>query len=185
MFIGPIPDYYDKNEVSQLFSKYGDIASIIVSKKTKGRHNAFLKFKTRAATELAKYESEGLMVENVPVKVNWGFGFGPKKHFNYDRGDSIIPLSELSHEEKENLVTAPVGGFQGQTVRELMTIEEPEAPYRPEWKNSDKRPNMDDMNHTKKRTRFNNNNNNNDMYYDNRQQFYQQNKTSFTPSTIP
>lgn len=174
LFIGPIPDHYDKNEVAQLFSQYGDIASIIVSKKTKGRHNAFLKFKTRAATETAKYESEGLVVENVPVKVNWGFGFGPKKHFDYDRGDSIIPLTELSNDEKQNLVTAPVGGFQGQPVRDHMVIEEPEAHYRPEWKNSDNnKRSMDDHGMSnRKRTRFN------DI---NQQQFYN-NNSPFAPS---
>lgn len=123
--------------MAHLFSKYGELASVIVSKKLKGRHNAFLKFLTRSSTEAAKYGSVGLVVDDVPVKVNWAFGFGPKKHFNYDRGDSIIPLSELSDEEKDNLMTAPVGGFQGQPVRELMTVEEPEAQYRPEWKTDD------------------------------------------------
>ncbi|GAA5807489.1 hypothetical protein MFLAVUS_000851 [Mucor flavus] len=137
LFVGPIPDDYEKEDVAHLFSKYGELASVIVSKKLKGRHNAFLKFLTRASTEAAKYGSAGLVVEDVPVKVNWAFGFGPKKHFNYDRGDSIIPLAELSHEEKDNLMTAPVGGFQGQPVREFMTVEEPEAQYRPEWKNAD------------------------------------------------
>jgi RNA recognition motif-containing protein len=137
LFVGPIPDHYEKEDVAHLFSKYGELASVIVSKKLKGRHNAFLKFLTRASTEAAKYGSAGLIVEDVPVKVNWAFGFGPKKHFNYDRGDSIIPLAELSNEEKDNLMTAPVGGFQGQPVREFMTVEEPEAQYRPEWKNAD------------------------------------------------
>lgn len=78
------------------------------------------------------------MVEGMPVKVNWGFGFGPKKHFNYDRGDSIIPLAELSAEEKDNLVIARVGGFQGQPVRDRMVIEEPEAEYKPEWKDDER-----------------------------------------------
>lgn len=135
LFVGPIPDHYEKEDVAHLFSKYGELASVIVSKKLKGRHNAFLKFTTRACTEAAKYDSAGLIVEGIPVKVNWAFGFGPKKHFNYDRGDSIIPLAELSPDEKDNLMTAPVGGFQGQPVVELMTVEEPEAQYRPEWKN--------------------------------------------------
>jgi hypothetical protein len=44
----------------------------------------------------------------------------------------------LSHEEKDNLVTTPVGGFRGQPVRDQMTIEEPEVEYKPEWKKSDK-----------------------------------------------
>ncbi|KAI9483890.1 MAG: hypothetical protein EXX96DRAFT_158102 [Benjaminiella poitrasii] len=134
LFVGPIPDHYEEEDVSQLFSKYGELASVIVAKKIKGRHNAFLKFTTRASTQIAKEESEGLVVEAVPVKVNWAFGFGPKKHFNFDRGESIIPLAELSDEEKSNLVTAPVGGFQGQMLRDRTVIEEPEAQYRPEWK---------------------------------------------------
>ncbi|RCH87586.1 hypothetical protein CU098_001102 [Rhizopus stolonifer] len=133
LFVGPIPDHYEKEDVSKLFSKYGDIASVIVSKKLKGRHNAFLKYTTRASTEAAKHNGAGLIVEGVPVKVNWGFGFGPKKYFDYTRGDSIIPLSELSEEEKDNLVIARIGGFQGQPVRDGMIIEEPEAQYKPEW----------------------------------------------------
>lgn len=180
MFVGPIPDDYEKEDVAHLFSKYGELASVIVSKKLKGRHNAFLKFLTRASTEAAKYGSAGLVVEDVPVKVNWAFGFGPKKHFNYDRGDSIIPLAELSHEEKDNLMTAPVGGFQGQPVREFMTVEEPEAQYRPEWKNADdnnqpartgafKRQgpsgaNFEEINSSRKRGRFSSGGNNHDDY---------------------
>lgn len=196
LFVGPIPDHYEKNDVAQLFSKYGELASVIVAKKLKGRHNAFLKFTTRASTEAAKYESEGLVVEDVPVKVNWAFGFGPKKHFNYDRGDSIIPLAELSSVEKDTLVNAPVGGFHGQPVRELMVIEEPEAQYRPEWKHAngggggDDQPrgfkrqqgsqmgsgaNFEEINHGRKRGRFaagNKHNNREDGYHQNPSKFY-------------
>ncbi|CAO3654880.1 unnamed protein product [Mucor hiemalis] len=169
LFVGPIPDHYEKEDVAHLFSTYGELASVIVSKKLKGRHNAFLKFTTRASTEAAKYDSSGLVVEGVPVKVNWAFGFGPKKHFNYNRGDSIIPLAELSPDEKDNLQTAPVGGFQGQPVVELMTVEEPEAQYRPEWKNENNNSgfkrqqpnggrsgaNFEEINTSRKRSRFN------------------------------
>jgi hypothetical protein len=181
--VGPIPDHYEKEDVTHIFSKYGELASVIVSKKYKGKHNAFLKFTTRASTEAAKYESVGLLVEGVPVKVNWAFGFGPKKHFNYDRGDSIIPLAELSNDEKDNLMTAPVGGFQGQPVRELMTVEEPEAQYRPEWKNdnNDHQPqrgggqkrqgpsgaNFEEINSNRKRSRFGGGGGNNNMNDDN------------------
>ncbi|KAG1345895.1 hypothetical protein G6F63_005261 [Rhizopus arrhizus] len=160
LFVGPIPDHYEKEDVARLFNRYGEIASVIVSKKLKGRHNAFLKFTTRAATEAAKYDGAGLVVEGVPVKVNWGFGFGPKKHFDYNRGDSVIPLSELSAEEKDNLVIARIGGFQGQPVRDRMTIEEPEAQYKPEWKDNDrgggKRGShaLEDGNNNRKRTRM-------------------------------
>lgn len=213
LFVGPIPDHFEKNDVAKLFSKYGELASIIVSKKFKGKHNAFLKFTTRASTEAAKYESAGMLVEGVPVKVNWAFGFGPKKHFNYDRGDSIIPLSELSADEKDNLVIAPVGGFQGQPVHPMMVIEEPEAQYRPEWKNANedqrgfkRQPpqsgaNFEEISSNRKRGRFstgtgpddgyyNNNNNNNTMLFDTTapmggrgQGFYQQHQQY--DSTIP
>ncbi|OBZ91598.1 Rpb7-binding protein seb1 [Choanephora cucurbitarum] len=180
LFVGPIPDHYERDDVAQLFMRYGELASVIVSKKIKGRHNAFLKFTTRASTEAAKYNSVNLIVQDVPVKVNWAFGFGPKKHFNYDRGDSIIPLSELSTEEKENLVTAPLGGFQGQPVRERMVIEEPEAQYRPEWKNNDEprgtkrfyRPGFQHEDNNK-RGRF--------QHEDNRQNFYPQFQPSYQP----
>lgn len=203
--MGPIPDHYEKNDVAQLFSKYGELASVIVAKKLKGRHNAFLKFTTRASTEAAKYESEGLVVEDVPVKVNWAFGFGPKKHFNYDRGDSIIPLAELSSVEKDYLVNAPVGGFHGQPVRELMVIEEPEAQYRPEWKQAsgggDEQPrgfkrqqgggnhmgsgaNFEEINHGRKRGRFAANNNNNNKHNNNDDGYNQNPSKSFDFSPI-
>ncbi|KAI8348285.1 hypothetical protein BD560DRAFT_410745 [Blakeslea trispora] len=187
LFVGPIPDHYERDDVAQLFMRYGELASVIVSKKIKGRHNAFLKFTTRASTEAAKYNSANLVVQDVPVKVNWAFGFGPKKHFNYDRGDSIIPLSELSAEEKDNLVTAPLGGFRGQPVRERMAIEEPEAQYRPEWKNNDEprgtkrfhRPGFTEEN---KRGRFNHDDNRqNGNFYPQFQPYQQQ---QYDPSAM-
>ncbi|KAF7724181.1 hypothetical protein EC973_001253 [Apophysomyces ossiformis] len=147
LFVGPLPDEYDKADVVRIFSRYGELGSVILSRKPKGKCNGFLKFITRAAVERAKYESAGLALKGVPVKVciiqdtdllvsqvNWAYGFGPKKLFSYERGESIIPLNQLSEEEQASLVTAPVGGFRGSAVRDQMTIEEPEVQYRPEWK---------------------------------------------------
>ncbi|KAI9497622.1 hypothetical protein BDB00DRAFT_803392 [Zychaea mexicana] len=134
LFVGPLPGNYTRDDVADIFEKYGELNSIIVSKKIKSRVNAFLKYTKRASLEQAKRNTADLMVEDVRVKVNYGFGFGPRKLFDYERGESVISLNELSEDEKMSLVTAPIGGFQGQQVHDQMTIEEPEVEYRPEWK---------------------------------------------------
>ncbi|KAI8142300.1 hypothetical protein BJV82DRAFT_152353 [Fennellomyces sp. T-0311] len=134
LFVGPLPGWFGKEDVANIFEQYGELHSIIMSKKIKTRVNAFLKYTTRASLEAAMQDTANLMVDDVKVKVNFGFGFGPRKLFNYDSGESIIPLNELTEDEKSSLVTAPVGGFQGLSVRDQMIIEEPEVQYRPEWK---------------------------------------------------
>lgn len=132
-----------------------------ISRKIKNKGNAFVKFVTRASIEAAKSDADRIRIHGQSLKVaslcfffsnvrvgnlfvlitvriyiqiNWAYGFGPKRMFNYDIGESIIPLDELTEDEKQSLTTAPIGGFQGQPVRAQMTIEEPEVEYRPEWK---------------------------------------------------
>ncbi|KAI9261486.1 hypothetical protein BDA99DRAFT_511486 [Phascolomyces articulosus] len=168
LFVGPLPGWFVKEDVADIFEKYGELHSIIMSKKTKTRTNAFLKYTNRSSLEAAKLDTTELTIENIQVKVNYGFGFGPRKLFDYEQGVSIIPLNELSEDEKSSLVTAPIGGFQGLPVHDQMTIEEPEVEYRPEWK-------MDENTGTSKpttsgggggrRTRNNNNNNNNNDHH--------------------
>ncbi|KAG2217152.1 hypothetical protein INT45_011327 [Circinella minor] len=138
LFVGPLPGWFGKEDVAEIFEKYGEVHSIIVSKKQKSRVNAFLKYTKRSSLEAAKLGTTDLTIENTQVKVNYGFGFGPRKLFDYEQGVSIIPLNELSQDEKSNLVTAPIGGFQGLPVHDQMTIEEPEVEYRPEWKIDEK-----------------------------------------------
>ncbi|KAI7883737.1 hypothetical protein K492DRAFT_175055 [Lichtheimia hyalospora FSU 10163] len=134
LFVGALPESYTQRDVAEIFEKYGRLGSIIVTRKARVKANAFIKFETRAGIEAALRDTVNLRLEGSPVKVNWAYGFGPKKMFDYKLGESIIPLSELSENEKSSLVTAPVGGFQGQAVQDQMTIEEPEVAYRPEWK---------------------------------------------------
>ncbi|CDH50375.1 hypothetical protein RO3G_08120 [Lichtheimia corymbifera JMRC:FSU:9682] len=134
LFVGALPESYTQRDVAEIFEKYGRLGSIIVTRKARVKANAFIKFETRAGIEAALRDTANLRLEGSPVKVNWAYGFGPKKMFDYKLGESIIPLSELSENEKSSLVTAPVGGFQGQAVQDQMTIEEPEVAYRPEWK---------------------------------------------------
>ncbi|ORY96355.1 hypothetical protein BCR43DRAFT_273468 [Syncephalastrum racemosum] len=134
LFVGPLPESFRQEDVRNHFSQFGEICSIILSRKGKSnRPNAFIKFRLRSSTEAAKEESANLHLQGGRVKVNWAYGFGPKKLFNYDRGDSIIPLSSLTPSDEASLVSAPLGGFQGAPLRDQMTVEEPEVDYRPDW----------------------------------------------------
>ncbi|KAI8988383.1 hypothetical protein BDF20DRAFT_808281, partial [Mycotypha africana] len=68
LFVGPIPDHFEREDVERNFERYGELRSVIVSKKFRGKHNAFLKYTTRAATERAKYEADGMRLEHNQVK---------------------------------------------------------------------------------------------------------------------
>ncbi|CAO3592483.1 unnamed protein product [Absidia cylindrospora] len=77
----------------------------LVLRKNNNRHNAFLKYSTHQATRAAKYNSTNLEIHHRKVNVNWAYGFGPKRFFNYDAGESIIPLADLTDDEKRSLTT--------------------------------------------------------------------------------
>ncbi|KAI8072751.1 hypothetical protein BC940DRAFT_123102 [Gongronella butleri] len=133
LFVGPLPPTITDQELHHIFGVYGHLVSIVVSKKGP-ICNAFLKFDSHQATRRAKYECV-LNFEGLATKVNWAFGFGPRRLFSYDTGESTIPLSELSPDELQTLTTTSMGGFHGQPVQPQMVIEEPHADYKPEWKN--------------------------------------------------
>lgn len=117
LFVGALPESYTQRDVAEIFEKYGRLGSIIVTRKARVKANAFIKFETRAGIEAALRDTVNLRLEGSPVKVNWAYGFGPKKMFDYKLGESIIPLSELSENEKSSLVTAPVGVFKVKLCR--------------------------------------------------------------------
>ncbi|ORZ20372.1 hypothetical protein BCR42DRAFT_408642 [Absidia repens] len=132
LFVGPLPYDCEAEEVEHIFSRYGDIISVILRKKN-NRHNAFLKYSTHQATRAAKYNSANLEIHHRKVNVNWAYGFGPKRFFDYERGESIIPLADLTDDERRSLTTTTLGGFRGGLLQDRMAVEEPEVPYKPEW----------------------------------------------------
>ncbi|ORX59394.1 hypothetical protein DM01DRAFT_1404962 [Hesseltinella vesiculosa] len=135
LFVGPLPIDFAENDVYGIFGRYGQLVSVVVSNNAKAQaRNAFLKFSTHAETRDAKLDNPNLIIGDMHVKVNWAFGFGPRHLFNYDLGESIISLQDMSSDELDNLVTTELGGFRGQPVQPQMTIEEPAAAYKPQWR---------------------------------------------------
>ncbi|KAI7859417.1 hypothetical protein BDC45DRAFT_496021 [Circinella umbellata] len=71
LFVGPLPGWFGKEDVAEIFEKYGEVHSIIVSKKQKSRVNAFLKYTKRSSLEAAKLGTTDLTIENTQVKVSF------------------------------------------------------------------------------------------------------------------
>ena len=96
LFVGPLPGWFSKEDVAEIFEKYGELHSIIVSfnlfsviyfckikitnfilyyyqvsKKQKSRVNAFLKYTKRSSLEAAKLGTTDLTIENTQVKVSF------------------------------------------------------------------------------------------------------------------
>ena len=96
LFVGPLPGWFGKEDVAEIFEKYGELHSIIVSfnlfsfiyffktmnsnfilyyyqvsKKQKSRVNAFLKYTKRSSLEAAKLGTTDLTIENTQVKVSF------------------------------------------------------------------------------------------------------------------
>ncbi|KAI9303814.1 hypothetical protein BJ944DRAFT_96164 [Cunninghamella echinulata] len=123
LFVGPLPLNYEREDVEKLFANYGKL--IYVNMQRKVGCSAFVKLSSHQETRLLKYKTGVLNVKGLQTKVNWAFGFGPRNHFNFEAGESIIPLSELTNDEQTILSRSSIGGFHGAPITDKMTIEEP------------------------------------------------------------
>lgn len=125
MFVGPMPSDVVEKDIRDLFSKYGEILSVIFNDRPDKRRNAFVQFGNRDSLAAAKEGSQHLRMGGKHVTVNWAHGFGPKSLYSYEKGDTVIKLDELTKEEAALLRSAPVGGFQGSRMRDQVIVEEP------------------------------------------------------------
>ncbi|CAO3638416.1 unnamed protein product [Cunninghamella echinulata] len=123
LFVGPLPLNYEREDVEKLFANYGKL--IYVNMQRKVGCSAFVKLSSHQETRLLKYKTGVLNVKGLQTKVNWAFGFGPRNNFNFEAGESIIPLSELTNDEQAILSRSSIGGFHGVPITDKMTIEEP------------------------------------------------------------
>ncbi|CAG8571324.1 16644_t:CDS:2, partial [Dentiscutata heterogama] len=58
--------------------------------------------------------------------VRWGVGFGPKNCFDFDSGESLIPLSRLTETDRKWLFTSEKGGTGGRDIVGGIVVEEPD-----------------------------------------------------------
>ncbi|CAG8498084.1 8428_t:CDS:2 [Racocetra persica] len=58
--------------------------------------------------------------------VRWGVGFGPKNCFDFDSGESLIPLNRLTETDRKWLFTSEKGGTGGRDIVGGIVVEEPD-----------------------------------------------------------
>lgn len=118
-----------QQEISELFSRFGEVASCIPNRE---KRHAFVKMTTREHTLNAKAGVEALQNANdretmsVARQTKWGVGFGPRECFDYQKGESVIPISRLTEADMKWMLTAEYGGTGGRQLEPGMAIEEPD-----------------------------------------------------------
>jgi protein NRD1 len=118
-----------QQEISELFSRFGEVASCIPNRE---KRHAFVKMTTREHTLNAKAGVEALQNANdretmsVARQTKWGVGFGPRECFDYQKGESVIPISRLTEADLKWMLTAEYGGTGGRQLEAGMAIEEPD-----------------------------------------------------------
>lgn len=118
-----------QQEISELFSRFGEVASCIPNRE---KRHAFVKMTTREHTLNAKAGVEALQNSNdretmsIARQTKWGVGFGPRECFDYQKGESVIPIARLTEADMKWMLTAEYGGTGGQPLEAGMAIEEPD-----------------------------------------------------------
>lgn len=118
-----------QQEISELFGRFGEVASCIPNRE---KRHAFVKMTTREHTLNAKAGVEALQNANdretmsVARQTKWGVGFGPRECFDYQKGESVIPIGRLTEADMKWMLTAEYGGTGGQQLEAGMAIEEPD-----------------------------------------------------------
>jgi protein NRD1 len=118
-----------QQEIAELFSRFGEVASCIPNRE---KRHAFVKMTTREHTLNAKAGVEALQNANdretmsVARQTKWGVGFGPRECFDYQKGESVIPISRLTEADLKWMLTAEYGGTGGRQLEAGMAIEEPD-----------------------------------------------------------
>ncbi|CAG8799851.1 20125_t:CDS:2, partial [Gigaspora rosea] len=95
------------------------------------KNHAFIKMETRAGAARAlhglKMQVSQKGKQNCKITVvRWGVGFGPKNCFDFDSGESLIPLSRLTETDRKWLFTSEKGGTGGRDIVGGIVVEEPD-----------------------------------------------------------
>ncbi|OZJ05295.1 hypothetical protein BZG36_01929 [Bifiguratus adelaidae] len=131
IFVGPLPPTMTKERLKEMFSIAGPVFGVVLTQITPAKQNAFIKFVSRQSAQKAKDDNTVFAVDGMPGKVGWAYSFGPKSFFDYNTGESVIPLARLSDDEKLYMTTAAIGGYGDTPLQDQITIEEPQMPVAP------------------------------------------------------
>ncbi|CAG8449118.1 26701_t:CDS:2 [Dentiscutata erythropus] len=103
-----------KGVMEKIFLSYGRVSTITINY---DKNHAFIKMETRAGAYRAL---QGLKMQ-VSQK-----GFGPKNCFDFDTGESLIPLNRLTETDRKWLFTSERGGTGGRDIVGGIVVEEPD-----------------------------------------------------------
>ncbi|TPX49837.1 hypothetical protein SeMB42_g02458 [Synchytrium endobioticum] len=125
IYVGGITTAITRERLKAVFETAGRVDTVMVNYP---KFNAFVKMCTRREAEHAKDTLNRVMVEGSILKMGWGCGFGPKPCFDYNLGESFLPIDTLSEMDIKWLMSSRRGGG---TMEGGMVIEEPDVGYVP------------------------------------------------------
>ncbi|ODQ80355.1 hypothetical protein BABINDRAFT_171283 [Babjeviella inositovora NRRL Y-12698] len=121
LFLGGVPSYMDDRELMSVLRPFGEVQSVILNSE---RKHAFVKVYSRAEAE--SVINDFSKSSQLPIRVRWGVGFGPRECCDYQHGVSIIPISMLTEADKKWCVKAEWGGTDGVPLDSGMVMDEPD-----------------------------------------------------------
>ncbi|TPX37554.1 hypothetical protein SmJEL517_g00626 [Synchytrium microbalum] len=125
IYVGGITTAITRDRLKAVFETSGRVDTVMINYP---KYNAFVKMYTRAEAAVAKDALNRVMVEGSILKMGWGCGFGPKPYFDYNVGESFIPINDLTEMDIKWLMSSKRGGG---TIEGGMVIEEPDVGYVP------------------------------------------------------
>lgn len=128
LYVGSVTEDLTKGVMEKIFLSYGRVSTITINY---DKNHAFIKMDTRAGAARAlhglKMQVSQKGKQNCKITVvRWGVGFGPKNCFDFDSGESLIPLTRLTETDRKWLFTSEKGGTGGRDIVGGIVVEEPD-----------------------------------------------------------
>ncbi|RKP03855.1 hypothetical protein CXG81DRAFT_16688 [Caulochytrium protostelioides] len=123
VYVGGITPQITKETLRELFETVGRVDTVTINYP---KFNAFVKLATRMEAERVRQTLQKMPFSGTILKLGWGCGFGPKDMFNYDRGDTVFPVTRLTDADRRHMVMSRRGGG---TVEPGYVVEEPDIGF--------------------------------------------------------
>ncbi|CAG8447713.1 5209_t:CDS:10 [Scutellospora calospora] len=128
LYVGSVTEDLTKSIMEKIFLSYGRVSTITINY---DKNHAFIKMETRAGAARAlnglKMQVNQKGKQNCKITVvRWGVGFGPKNCFDFESGESLIPLNRLTETDRKWLFTSEKGGTGGRDIVGGIVVEEPD-----------------------------------------------------------
>ncbi|KAJ3215600.1 hypothetical protein HK099_006292 [Clydaea vesicula] len=108
LYVGCVNKEATKENLRSTFEEYGKVQSVTINY---DKYHAFIKMGTRdEALNAHKNLQSKLVGESCYLRVKWGVGFGPRDKFDFEKGESILPIDALTLADKNTMEKSARGG---------------------------------------------------------------------------